>query len=57
MSCDNEYIVIQWPEISELMDFPDFDENCHLINDECGLSKFGSSSYFVKKSYYNQKIK
>lgn len=47
----DKYIVITWPDSQELMDKEWFDE-CHLINDEMGLEKFGSSAYFVPEDRY-----
>lgn len=37
------YVVVQWPEIQEIMTIEGFDEHSYLIND----NKFGSSAYFV----------
>lgn len=32
-------------------------KNAYLINDEKGLEDFGSSAYFVRKSWYQEKVK
>ena len=48
-----KYIVITWPESQELFDMEGFKDNCHLINDDKGLDKFGSSAYFVNEDWYN----
>ncbi len=56
MSMDTTYIVITWPEIQELQDVNGFNENAYLINDEQGLTDFGSSAYFVNKEWYNKII-
>lgn len=42
-----KYVVVQWPEVQELMDKKGFRENSYLINDERGVNDFGSSAYFV----------
>lgn len=41
------YTVVTWPDVQYLMDKEGFEENSHLINDEKGLDKYGSSAYFV----------
>lgn len=41
------YVVVTWPDSQELMELKDFDENCHLINDDNGIDFFGSSAFFV----------
>lgn len=47
------YIVIQWPEIQELMDKEGFKENSFFVNDPLGLDTFGSSAYFVNEEWLN----
>ena len=47
------YIVIQWPEIQELMNKERFKENSFLVNDPLGLDEFGSSAYFVNEGWLN----
>ena len=49
-----KYIVIQWPEIQEYMDYPDFYDNSYLINDAKGLDDFGSSAYFVDTEWLQE---
>lgn len=44
------YVIIQWPEIQELMTIEGFEENSYLINDTKGIEDYGSSAYFV--DYY-----
>lgn len=46
------YIVVQWPEVQDLMEESWFDEECFLVNDDNGLTQFGSSAYFVPKHRY-----
>jgi hypothetical protein len=41
------YIVINWPDVQELMDKEGFREHSYLVNDEKGIEDFGSSAYFV----------
>lgn len=43
----DEYEVIGWPEIQDLMDLPGFSKNARLINGEQGLEEYGSSAYIV----------
>ena len=47
----DRFVVIEWPEIQELMDLEGFEENSHLILDEKGLDKYGSSAYFVNEKW------
>ena len=49
------FVVISWPESQIYMNLDGFKENSYLINDDKGLSDFGSSSYFVKRSWIDQK--
>lgn len=41
------YTVVMWPEVQGLMEIDGFRENSYLINDDKGISEFGSSAYFV----------
>lgn len=41
------YVVVQWPEIQEIMTIEGFKEHSYLINDTKGMEDFGSSAYFV----------
>lgn len=41
-----KYVIITWPESQDLMEKKWWNE-CHLINDEHGLDKYGSSAFFV----------
>lgn len=50
---EDDFIIVQWPEIQELMDKEGFDLNCSLANDEWALDKYGSSAYFVNKAWLN----
>lgn len=45
------YTVVTWPEVQLLMDLEGFKEHSYLINDEQGLSDFGSSAYFVETEW------
>lgn len=45
------FIIVTWPEIQDYMDKPGFEENSCLINEEPFLSEYGSSAYFVRKSW------
>lgn len=50
---EDDFIIIQWPEIQELMDKEGFNVNASLANDEWALDKYGSSAYFVNKKWLN----
>ena len=42
------YTIVTWTDdVQELMNYGWFESECHLINDEIGLEKYGSSAYFV----------
>lgn len=48
------YEIIQWPEIQALMEKEGFQDNAYLINDEQGISEYGSSAYFVNKEWLDK---
>lgn len=49
----DEFIVVTWCDnIQFFMEQKGFEENAYLINDEKGLDDFGSSAYFIRKSWY-----
>ena len=50
----NRYIVVQWPDIQDLMDEPGFEDNASLINDERFYQLYGDSAYFVNEEWYNK---
>lgn len=49
-----KYIVIEFPESQYLFNIEDWKEHCHLINDDEGINKYGSSAYFVEEDWYNK---
>lgn len=48
---EDEYVIVQWPEIQDIMGVEGFDINSSLANDEWSLEKYGSSAYFVNKKW------
>ena len=50
---EDDFIIIQWPEVQELMDKEGFDTNACLANDKWTLEKYGSQAYFVNKAWLN----
>ena len=54
---ERTFVIVQWPEIQELMDKPGFKENCCLVNDESFVEEYGSSAYFVDKEWLTREIK
>lgn len=56
LSNDDEYVVIQWPEIQELMEEDGFENNAALANAGWCLDCYGSSAYFVNKQWLNEII-
>lgn len=51
-----DYIIVDWSEIQDIMDEPDFEENATLINPNDYLD-IGSSTYLVNKEWYNEVTK
>jgi len=49
--------IITFPDIQNLMELEGFEENSSLLNDEPLLSEYGSSSYFVRKSWLEAQFK
>ena len=48
----DKYIIVTWPESQNFIG----EKNCHLINDEEGLAKYGSCAYFVREGVYDKII-
>jgi hypothetical protein len=51
---EDDFVIIQWPEIQDLMDKEGFDTNASLANDEWCLEEYGSSAYFVNKQWLSK---
>lgn len=52
----NEFVLVTWTDdIQFFMEQEGFEENAYLINDEKGLKDFGSSAYFIRKGWYQEK--
>ena len=51
---EDDFIIIQWPEIQDLMDKEGFNTNASLANDEWCLEEYGSSAYFVNKQWLSK---
>ena len=50
----DNYTIICWPEIQEYMDKEGFDKNSSLILDDYLIDKYGSSAYFVSRTWINK---
>jgi hypothetical protein len=46
-----KYIIVTWPESQDFIG----EHNCHLIDDDEGYAKYGSSAYFVREDVYERK--
>lgn len=46
-------IIIQWPESQEIMNKKGMENHCALINDDIGLTMFGSSAYVVDDEWFS----
>ena len=42
-----QYTIVTWPEVQELMEEPWFAQEAELINSEIGLQNYGPGAYFV----------
>ena len=51
---EDDFTIIQWPDIQAFMDIEGFDENACLANDDYFLDIYGSSAYFVNKNWLNK---
>jgi hypothetical protein len=51
---EDDFVIIQWPEVQDLMDKEGFNTNASLANDEWCLEKYGSSAYFVNKQWLSK---
>ena len=51
---EDDFVIIQWPEVQELMTKEGFYLNASLVNDAWLLEKYGSSAYFVNKQWLNK---
>jgi hypothetical protein len=47
----NEFIIIPWPEVQELMGKEDFYENSHVVVWSPLYEEFGDQAYFVRKQW------
>jgi hypothetical protein len=50
---DDDYVIIAWPEIQDLMNREGFNKNCCLANSTQFIEEYGSSAYFVNKKWLN----
>lgn len=48
---EETFVIVQWPEIQDLMEKEGFEENAYLGNDDQFLEKYGSSAYFVSQDW------
>lgn len=46
----DEFIVIPWPDVQELMGFEDFSDNAALVTGPL-YDEFGDSAFFVRKQW------
>ena len=51
---EDDFVVIQWPEVQDLMTKEGFHHNSHLGTDQRFLNKYGSSAYFVNKQWLSK---
>lgn len=48
--CKDKYILVQWPDTQELMEYKDFEEHSSFA--DCDV--FGPASYFVEEEWLNK---
>lgn len=51
---EDDFTIIQWPDIQAFMDIEGFNTNACLANDNYFLDIYGSSAYFVNKNWLNK---
>lgn len=47
---NDKYVIVTWPESQYFLGRSD----CHLICDDIGMNKYGSSAYFVPEKVYKE---
>lgn len=51
------FIAVEFPESQLYMDREGFEDNAFLINDENGISTFGSGAYFIDLEWLKEQDK
>ena len=51
---EDDFVIIQWPEVQELMVKEDFYNNASLAVSAWTMEKYGSSAYFVNKQWLSK---
>lgn len=51
---EDDFVIIQWPEVQCLMEEEGFQENSILVNDDWALDKYGDQSYLINKQWLNK---
>ena len=51
----DEFIVVTWPEVQDLMDIEGFIDNSLLINDGILYEEYGDSAYMIRKRWIENK--
>ena len=54
---DEIFELVTFPDVQALMELEGFEENSSLINDEPLLSEYGSSAYFVRKTWLDLEVR
>lgn len=45
------YVIVEWPEVQELMSHKDFSDHACLITEDSWVDQYGYSSYFVDERW------
>ena len=53
----DEFIVVTWPEVQNLMGIEGFNDNSLLINDGILYEEYGDSAYMVRKHWFENNKK
>lgn len=56
-SHEDDYVVVQWPEIQYYMDEEGFDQHACLANSDEFIDIYGSSAYFISKPWLDEVLK
>ena len=51
---EDDFVVVQWPEVQELMVKEDFYNNASLAVSAWAMEEYGSSAYFVNKQWLSK---
>jgi len=48
---DNKFIIVQWPEVQDLIEKSGFNKNSILVNNEPLHTEYGDAAYLVRETW------